>query len=506
MQKQPPDHESRKFRVLFVYPNLMLQTTFPLAFAIFSAILKKNGFEVDVFDTTFYRTEEISSDERRVENLQLARFNLGADFENLPEKEQMLTDLRKKVEAYQPNLIAFSVLEDLYTMAQELLAATRHLGIPTVAGGLFPTFAPEQVLANDGIDMICIGEGEETLLELCTKMRDNADYTNVKNLWIKRGEKTIRNKLRPPRDLNTNPPPDFELFDERRFYRPMKGKLYRMGLVETNRGCPYTCAFCNSYAQSVLYKDHCGKPYFRSRDVGKIHDEIKRLVDVHKVEFIYFPAEVLLAGTKEYREEFVRMYKQFKLPFFCQNRAEVITEETVRDLVEMNCHGCAIGIEHGNEEFRRTVLNRRVSNATYVDAVGLLAKTDIKVSVNNIIGFPDETRELVFVTIELNRKLNAYQINAYFYVPYHGTHLRDYCVDKEYIAADAQTSYITKDTILKMPQLSSDEIRGLVRTFTLYAKFPRDRFSDIAIAERNDGIGNATFDALRREYWSKYLR
>ena len=65
-----------RFKVLFIYANLKLQTTFPVAIALLSAILKKNNYDVDIFDTTFYDTEEETSDEARVKNLQIAKYEL----------------------------------------------------------------------------------------------------------------------------------------------------------------------------------------------------------------------------------------------------------------------------------------------------------------------------------------------------------------------------------------------------------------------------------------------
>ncbi|MFC1646295.1 B12-binding domain-containing radical SAM protein [Candidatus Omnitrophota bacterium] len=499
-----------KFKVLFIYPNLMLQTSFPLAISIFSAILKNNDYATDIFDTTFYKTEEVSSDERRVENLQITRFNIDQELKKLKSKDQMSYDLNQKIREFQPNLIAFAILEDLYPLTLKLLEVTKHFGIITIAGGLFPTFAPEKVIKKDGIDIVCVGEGEESLLELCNKLRNGENYANIPNLWVKKNGNIYKNGIRKLRDLNLNPPPDFSLFDERRFYKPMKGKVYRMGLVETNRGCPFTCRFCNSYAQSQLYRKNGDGSYFRLRSIDVIESELKILVEKYKVEFIYFPAEVLLFMSKNYMKEFAKMYKKFHLPFFCQNRAEVLNEETVKLLEEMNCHSCAIGLEHGNEEFRIKMLNRKVSNNTYLHAAKCLSKTNIKVSVNNIIGFPDETRDLVFDTINLNRilskKFNVYQINAYYYTPYHGTELRQYCVEKGYISEDAQTTYIVNNTILNMPHFTSDEIRGLVRAFTLYARFPKSRYREIAIAERFDEKGNQKFEELQHEYWNNYLR
>ena len=438
--------EKKNFKIMFVYPNLMLQTTFPTGIALLSAKLKENGYNSCLFDTTFYQTEKVSSDEYRMEHLQLARFNMGEKFKGLPSKSKMLEDLQGMISHEKPDLIAYSFVEDVFPLTLELLEITKKFRIPTLAGGLFPTFAPEKVIKTEGIDMICIGDGENVIVDLCNCLSNKKDYYNIPGLWIKSFGEIIRNNMGAYADINTNPLPDLDMFDERRFYRPMKGKLLRQGVLETDRGCPYTCAYCNTYGQELNYKINNNTKYFRLRDIGRVHDQLKILVNKYKVEFIYMAAEVLFAMPKEHRKEFVKMYSKFKIPFFCQNRAEVINEETVHDLETMNCHSCSLGLEHGNDGFRKTMLNRRVTNDTYIRALKCFKNSKITVSVNNIIGFPDETRDLVFETVELNRKIRDYvfQINAYYFVPYHGSPLRQICLDKGYISEDEQVTHITK--------------------------------------------------------------
>lgn len=484
----------------------MLQTGFPMAICIFSAILKKEGFEVDIFDTTFYKTEKVTSDEARVENLQVKPFKLGAEFENLPSRDQMLTDLEKKVVEFQPDLIAISILEDLYPLARDMLNTIEKFQIPVIAGGVFPTFAPEIVINNPAVTMVCIGEGENAILDLCRKMASGESYESIENLWIKVNGDIKRNKLRKLTNIDVNPIPDFSLFDKKRFLKPMKSKLYKMAPIETHRGCPYACSFCNSSSQKYLYKEHTGKNFFRTKDISTIYNELKMLTQNFGIEYIYFPADTFLAMSNDYLNEFKKMYEKFKLPFYCQTRAETINEETVKHLKDMNCHSISIGLEHGNEDFRYNLLKRRVSNDTYISAIKLLNKTEIMVSVNNIIGFPNETRELVFDTINLNRKLNVYAHNAYFFTPYHGTRLHDLCVKKGFIQKNSQTINITKDSILRMPQFTPDEIKGLVRTFTLYVKFPKSRYDEIRLAEKFDETGNRVFIKLQKEFWKKYFK
>ena len=209
---------------------------------------------------------------------------------------------------------------------------------------------------------------------------------------------------------------------------------------------------------------------------------------------------------KSFLREFSTMYKKIGLPFYCQTRPETISEGTVDLLENMGCHSLSMGVEHGNEEFRKKVLLRKVSNNTYINAVELLENSKIMVALNNIIGFPDETRELAFDTINLNRKLNVYAHNAYYFTPYHGSALRNYCENKGYISADSQTVNITKGSILNMPQFSNDEIDGLIRTFTLYVKFPLSRYDEIEQAEKFTDEGNAVFKKLQQEFWKKFFK
>ena len=55
--------------------------------------------------------------------------------------------------------------------------------------------------------------------------------------------KIIKNSITKPVDINKNPIIDTEIFEDKRLYRPMAGKVYKMFPVETIRGCPFTCRF-----------------------------------------------------------------------------------------------------------------------------------------------------------------------------------------------------------------------------------------------------------------------
>jgi radical SAM superfamily enzyme YgiQ (UPF0313 family) len=189
------------------------------------------------------------------------------------------------------------------------------MGIINIFGGVFPTFAPRLVMNFDVVDMLCVGEGENTILDLANCLAQGGDYSNVTNLWVRKKNGTIKkNPIAKPIDVNQLPKiSDIGLFDERRFYRPLGGKIRKVLPVETHRGCPYTCSFCNSPSQNRLYLDQGS--FFRKKSMKLIKHEIESHVKSWGTEYVFFWADTFLAwSTKEF-DEFCEMYKDIKLLF-----------------------------------------------------------------------------------------------------------------------------------------------------------------------------------------------
>jgi len=204
-------------------------------------------------------------------------------------------------------------------------------------------------------------------------------------------------------------------------------------------------------------------------------------------------------------DEFIEMYSKIKLPFWMQTRVETITPARIKALEEVNCNRISIGLEHGDEEFRRKIIGKGFSNQRLLAAFDILNESTIPITVNNIIGFPDETRELVFKTIEVNRHLATDSVNCYYFTPYRGTPLRALAKERGYITEDTHTATLIGGSVLNMPQLSRDEILGLVRTFCLYVKFPKEEWPKIQIAEKFDAEGNAMFEQLSKLYYERFF-
>lgn len=494
---------SSKFKVLLVYPNLQMINLLPSNISILSASLKEKGFDMDLFDTTFYKIEQKSIDEQRVEILQLRPFDLTKYGLHYKETD-VYDDFRRKVVSYKPDLIAITIVDDTLHLAIELLKKVSDLDIPVCAGGVHVIFAPEGVLSYDDIDYICWGEGEEALPELCLHLKEGLPVEQIKNIWSKKDGKIIRNGMRELVDLDKIPYNDFSLFEEKRFFRPMQGKVFRMVPVEIDRGCPYNCQFCAAPHLRALYRKETNCNYYRMKHPDRVIEEMKHYIDQYKAEYIFFNSETFLAMPDAKFDEFASKYtEEINIPFWCQSRVETISDFKIKRLEMMGCDRISIGLEHGNEEFRKKVLNKPFTNNQVINAFNILKKYKIPITVNNIIGFPDETREMVFDTINLNREIYADSISAFIFVPYHGTVLKEISLEKGYITENTETHSIVYPA-LDMPQLSKGSILGLLRTFPLYIKMPKSRFNEIKVAEEFTKEGNAMFSKLAKEYAQKY--
>ena len=373
-------------------------------------------------------------------------------------------------------------------------------------GGVFPTFAPELALRySEGcVDYILKGEGDETLVELCGRIESGRDISDLDGLYAEVDGRLINNRLPRPTDLAALPLPDYSLFEESRYYRPMQGKLWRMFPVQTIRGCPYTCAYCNSPSQMYIHKKENYK-FFRKQSIELIYNELKHCRDVYKADSYYFWADTFLAWSDQEFNEFCDMYEDIRLPFWIQTRPETVRANRFKRLKEVGLLRVAFGVEHGNEKFREKILYRRVPNEAMIESMKVVTDMGIPISVNNIMGFPTETRDLVFDTIELNRHFMSDGINAYSFTPFHGTPLRTLAEQLGYVAKGALARSIMVPTMLSMPQFPKDEIEGVRRCFVLYVKMPKQRWQDIRRAEALTEEGDRIFQELKGECRNGYM-
>lgn len=498
---------SKKIKVLLVYPNLPLMLVPPLAVAIFTRIIKQLGHTVDLFDTTDYLDDSsiinTISPQNRVKFLQARDFLM--DSETLSSnKYDLLGDFRLKVERFNPDLILYAaVVEDSFLKCASMVHSIEDLNIKSVIGGVFTTMAPEVALSYPGIKYVAIGEGEKTIVDLIHATIDGKSFSSIKGLAFLKDGLFVKNEPQELVDIEKSTP-DYSLFDSARFIRPMGGRMFKSVPVETYRGCPYQCTYCNSpTVRDAVRSDikniikinteNYSSSFLRRKSMSQLKNEINDIARDFDPEFIYFVDDSFLARPKDEIFNFCEMYEEIKIPFWFNTRPENCTLDVLHRLKQVGCYRISFGLEAGNEAFRTNILKRKGNNLKIKSWFDVIKKSEIPFSINLIIGFPGETRDHVFETIELTREIGGFDtITVSIFTPYHGTPLRKMSVENGWLSDDTLTVHTTSSSILKMPPplLSKHEIDGLMRTAPLYVYFSKEQWPDIEKIER--GLDDGT--------------
>ena len=267
-----------------------------------------------------------------------------------PEKD----DLDQEMASFQPDVVCYSMLtgsQGQYVDTNRYLKA--RYDFISVFGGPHPTFFPE-IIEEEGVDVVCVGEGEVALLEFLDRI-GTPDLLKTENFWIKQDGAIYRNPVRPLIDcLDDLPLPNYKIFyDNFSNLRNNPIKHFLLG-----RGCPYDCTYCFNHSLSQIYKDK--GPRLRHKSPFYIIQEIKSVLNEYSLECIYFRDDIF-NSSKVWLDQFVPLYKQeVGLPFICKLRIEMVNENFILQLINAGCVSISLSIETGNEKLRSEVLNRHM--------------------------------------------------------------------------------------------------------------------------------------------------
>jgi len=372
---------------------------------------------------------------------------------------------------YHPDVLGYSVTTGSQGYYLDLNRRLRaQVDALSVFGGPHPTYFPEMIEA-EGVDAICLGEGEEALVELADTLAAGAPITGIRNWWVKDSEGTIhRNPIRPPTpDLDTLPPPDHRLvFDKDSFTRGTGLKHFITG-----RGCPYNCAYCYNQAYQELYR---GKGnVVRRRSVDKVLEELRWVRDGYPLQFVVFLDDTFIWPLDWLREFCARYPSEIGLPFFCNVRPNLVNEEIVGLLREAGCVSVGMGLESGDDEMRNRVLGRRLSRDQILKAAHLLRLASIQFITTNMLGLPTGSRESDLATLELNLACRPAYANSFLYQPYPRTALGDFAREQGLMCGEVDDigSSAWDSTILNFDPDTKRELENLNHLFAIAVEWPR---------------------------------
>lgn len=305
-----------------------------------------------------------------------------------------------------------------------------------IIGGPHASAAPESVVAFPLIDIVVLGEGEMPFVRIIESLKQRVGFDQIPGIWFRKGQKVVKNP--DPvfvSDLDSLPYPDWEVF--RTSYlvaRSVDFGRAAVGVFNTSRGCPYRCSYCQNDTYRRLY--HSARKFHREQSAERVVDEIEEKLNRYHFSLVVFLDETFVVDLRRLAKIAEAYKERIGLPCIVQTRPDTFGRQFLRLLKEMGVIEMRVGLECGNEDYRKRILGRSISNQRLIQKFEIVREFDIAVTTNNIIGLPFETREMILETIDLNRRLDVAHTCVNVFQPLPSTHLFDLCREHNLFLGD----------------------------------------------------------------------
>jgi radical SAM superfamily enzyme YgiQ (UPF0313 family) len=369
----------------------------------------------------------------RQHNIQVAL--IDAVVERLSYEE--IADYLKRTK---PLIVGVSCLtENRYASVELLKEAKKQLpDILTILGGIHPSFTDEIMLKNyPFVDLVCRGEGEETLLEIVRKVKARQSWKEVLGISYLKDGQVVRNSNREfIADLDSLPFPAYDLLSMEKYPEPPDLKISgaKSCVITTSRGCPMGCRFCatTKYWGSVL----------RASSVQYLFDQVQWLNKEFGVNYIRFVDDLFTLNRIRVLE-FCRLAVERKLgiKFRIQARVDTIDDEVLRNLKKAGCDFIEYGAESGSNRVLSEV-GKRINVEKIKKAAWLTRKHGIGFKFFLIVGLAGEREEDTIQTFKLIKETSPDWVGINPLAVYPGTYIEQIARQKGIVNDDTWLTYV----------------------------------------------------------------
>jgi radical SAM superfamily enzyme YgiQ (UPF0313 family) len=336
-------------------------------------------------------------------------------------------------EALKTKLICFGVTcmtgpQILHALAVCKLVRERQPDAPIVWGGVHASILAEQTLQNPLVDIVVVGEGENTFIELVKALESGTPLAQVKGIAFRENGKVTFTGGREFVDMDALPPLTYRLIDMNRYRRQLFGIDHIT--FNSSRGCTASCSFC---WDPVMHRRQ-----FRAMRAGTVLDHIQRMMRDYGLRGFGFNDDNFFVDLRRAHDIFEGMVRaglnlsiaklHIRVDTVCKMEAEFL------DLMRRaGVRTISLGVESGSPRLLELV-NKRITVDQVVEANRRLHRHGIAPSYTFMMGLPEETTDELGQTIRLALKLAdenpemKWGFNVY--TPYPGTQLYDLLVTK----------------------------------------------------------------------------
>ena len=335
----------------------------PLGILYLSAWLKREGVQVEVFDTTFARADEFDRQVRK------ARPPIVGIYTNMMTRQAVL----------------------------RMTAQAKSAGASVVLGGPDPGNYADEYLAH-GADVVCIGEGEQTLSALVSARGEGgwkaADLEKIAGIAFMNGPAVHKTPARAQiANLDSIPWPDRDAIDIDAYIDTWR-RHHGLGSVSliTARGCPFHCQWCS---HAVYGHSH------RRRSVTDVADEVEEIVRRWRPDMLWYADDVFTIHKRwffKYADELQR--RGLRVPFETISREDRLNEKIVRRLADMGCRRIWVGAESGSQRILDR-MKRSTDAQRVIEMVHLLQRHGIEAGMFIMLGYDGEEESDLVETVRV---------------------------------------------------------------------------------------------------------
>jgi radical SAM superfamily enzyme YgiQ (UPF0313 family) len=400
----------------------------PIDLPYTAACLKAKGYPVTVIDS----------------------LGLGLD------REGLLRSVRKEHLGHQDLSIAIRI--SLPTLSHDLGVAEiikKETGRSLIIFGPLVSLRPQEVIEEEFVDVIVLGEPERALVDLFSKGAGRTAgiwYKDEKNRIVKNGSFDFI------KDLDQLPFPAWELMPYKSYVLPKPQFPDETPFlpVLTSRGCPFACGYCPYPATQG--------PQWRARSPENVAEELAHIVNglgIHNVLFrdpeFTFDRERTLALCERI------VNKGLELNWRCETRIDTLDGDLIKAMGRSGCRGINIGVETLSAEILKKVGRKDPNSAFASGLFDLCKEVGIHTFCFFILGLPGQRTRDVLRDIDFMRSIDPAQVQFTFATPYPGTDLfrwaeaNGFRIDKDWMH---YTGYIP---VMRNESMTADHLRRLHR-------------------------------------------
>jgi len=315
---------------------------------------------------------------------------------------------REIIHAESPEIVGITSFTETRANALRTAAIAKEIDprIKVILGGVHASLMYQQIMENyNFVDIISLGESENTVIELFRALRDGSDLGKVSGILYRRDGEIVKTERREHiKDLDSIPFPNYDDIDltiYREGYDFARGKP-RASII-TSRGCPFSCIFC---ATRPIWGN------WRPRSAANVVDEIEWLVSEHGFEVFSIVDDLFTLNKRRAKEICEGILKRgLRIRWSAQTRTDCVSQEILALMREAGCRVLQFGVESGSPIILKN-LNKKENIEDVVTAFSWCKKVGIKTQFNVIVGGPGETKDTIEETKNLIRKTKPDYLGA----------------------------------------------------------------------------------------------